>query len=234
MPPRITVLTGHYGSGKSEFAVNLALKEAKAGKHVALVDMDIVNPYFRSREKRQMLEEAGIRVIGNSLEQDQGIDLPAVSAEMYAPLQDERYRAIFDSGGNAAGARLLATFRSLLSPEETELLCVCNANRPETADAQGILRHIRSIESVSGLQISGLINNTHMMEHTTLQDILKGYRICTQVTELTGIPLRWTTVPLKNAETYQKEINHFPGEILPVTMYLREAWMNEGEHYGKS
>ncbi len=231
MNPRVTVLTGHYGSGKSEVTVNLAMQAVTQFSSVALIDLDVINPYFRSREKRILLEAAGIQVIANNLEIDTGIDIPAVSAQMFAPLQDAKFRTFVDSGGDAAGARLLGTTSNYLRNPDVEILCVCNASRPDTRTAQGVLRHIRSIESVSGLQITGLINNTHMLEHTEIQHILQGNQLCREVTELTGLPLRYTSVPQFLIEELKGSL---PGEILPIAMFLRESWMYEGEGYGKS
>ncbi len=106
---RIRIITGNYGTGKTEFSVNYALKLAEQGKKVALVDLDVVNLYFRSREKQEMMEKAGIRVISSSIK-GKGADLPAVSAEVAAPLQDDSYHAILDVGGDSMGARVLARY----------------------------------------------------------------------------------------------------------------------------
>ena len=222
MTPRISVITGHYGSGKSEFSVNLALAEADAGRTVALVDLDVVNPYFRSREKRELLEQCDIRVIANSLKEDRGIDVPAVSPEVYAALQDSSYRAILDTGGDPLGARLLGRYRGYLSGEDSEVLCVCNVARPETQTAETIIDQIRGIEAASRLRITGLINNTHMLEHTTIEYVERGDQVCRRVSELLEIPVRYTAVLATLAPDLPGNI---AGKLLPITMHLREAWM---------
>lgn len=222
MTRRITVITGHYGSGKSEISVNLALLEAERCKQVALVDLDVVNPYFRSREKRQLLEEAGVRVIANSFGQDQGVDIPAVSPEVYSPLQNQGTRAILDTGGDPVGARLLGTYRHYLQTEDAEILCVCNVARPETQTAEAIVEQIRGIEAASRLRVTGLINNTHMLEHTTEAYVERGNDVCRRVSELIDIPIRYVAVLAAVAPDIPGSI---AGELIPIAMHLREAWM---------
>lgn len=222
MNTRITVITGHYGSGKSEISVNLALSEAERCKHIALVDLDVVNPYFRSREKRELLEGVGVRVIANSFGRDQGVDIPAVSPEVYAPLQNPETRAILDTGGDPVGARLLGTYRHYLQGEDTEILCVCNVARPETQTAGAIVDQIRGIEKASRLRVTGLINNTHMLEHTTREYVERGDEVCRRVSELLDIPIRYVAV----LATVAPDIpGYVSGELIPIAMHLREAWM---------
>ena len=218
---RITILTGHYGSGKSEFSINFALRADS--DDLALIDVDIVNPYFRSRERRALLEEHGIRVIGNSLRQDTGIDIPAISSEINAPLQSDKTKAVIDAGGDPAGARLLGRFRRLMPPENTDVFCVVNGSRPESATADRVVDMIRGIEEASGLEITGLVNNTHMLEHTQVSHIESGDALCKEVSSRTGIPIRYVGVfrPLVGDVP-----NHIEGEIIPISMYLREAWMS--------
>jgi hypothetical protein len=222
MTPRISVITGHYGSGKSEFSVNLALSEAAKTANVTIADLDVVNPYFRSREKRELLEGAGVRVIANSFGQDRGVDIPAVSAEIYAPLENKDSRAILDTGGDPVGARLLGTYRHYLQGEDTEVLCVCNVARPETHDPATIVDQIRGIEAASRLRVAGLINNTHMLEHTTLEHIKRGNDVCNRVSDLLAIPVRYVAVLAALAPDIP---DYVTGEVLPIAMHLREAWM---------
>ena len=107
---RIRVIVGHYGSGKTEFSVNYVLKLAEQGKKTALVDLDIANPYFRSRERRQLLEGKGIQVFSNAFGYDITADLPAITARIKAPLEDESFQTVVDAGGNDSGARILNQF----------------------------------------------------------------------------------------------------------------------------
>ena len=220
---RITILTGHYGSGKSEFAINLALRADADSRELALVDLDIVNPYFRSRERRSLLEDHGIRVIGNALRQDTGIDIPAISGEINAPLENPQTLTIVDAGGDPAGARLLGRFRKLLDTGETEMLCVVNASRPETSTPEKLKEMIRGIEQTSGLSVRGLVNNTHMLEHTQISHIERGDALCKEVAGDLDIPIRYVGVFRPLVGDVPESID---GEIVPISMYLREAWMS--------
>lgn len=219
---RITIVTGHYGSGKSEFSISLALLLREHHEAVCLVDVDVVNPYFRSREQRALLEKQSIAVIANQLEVDRGVDLPALSPKMYAPLQDRTTFTVVDTGGDPVGARLLGSFRRMLDPFETEVLCVVNGSRPDTTDAHGVVTMIRGIEGASGLTVTGLVNNTHMLEHTDPEHLMHGERLCREVHQETGIPVKFTGVPAHLSESVPQEVQ---GEPVPIRMYLRETWM---------
>ena len=148
---RILVVTGHYGSGKTEFCVSLALRLAEKGfgpyGRLALVDLDIANPYFRSRERKQLLEAAGVRVYGNAYAHEITAELPALGADIRAPLEDADCRVIVDVGGNDSGALVLNQFMGYLGPEDALFLTVVNANRPETRDLEGALAHIEAIQN---------------------------------------------------------------------------------------
>lgn len=234
---RVTIVTGHYGSGKSEFSVNLALRyraELSSGGNghapaedtaneftVALADVDVVNPYFRSREQRALLESHGIRVVGNQLGIDSGVDLPSVSPEVYSLVRDKYVRLILDTGGDPVGARLLGTVRRLLDPFDSEVLCVVNGSRPETSDAERAIAMIRSIEAAAGLAVTGLVNNTHMLEHTGRDHILEGDRLCREIRERTEIPVRYVGVP----RWVELDNDEVAGRMIPIEMYLRESWM---------
>jgi hypothetical protein len=220
---RITIVTGHYGSGKSEFSINFILRKVDRDNDLALVDLDIVNPYFRSRERRALLEEHGIRVIANTFRQDVGVDIPAISSEINAPLQNENTQAIIDAGGDPAGARLLGRFRRIMPKDDTDVFCVVNGSRPETADADAVKQQIEGIQESSGLEITGLINNTHMLEHTQISHIRKGDELCKEVSSELDIPIRYVGVFRPLVGDVPENID---GEIVPISMYLREAWMS--------
>ena len=150
-PHRLTLVTGHYGTGKTEFSVNLALALAEAGERAALADLDIVNPYFRSRERRELLEAAGVRLIAAS-QALADADVPALPAELHAVLEDRSVRGVLDVGGDPSGARVLARYRPRILKEDYQLLCIVNAARPEVRTAERSAEYLRAIEAVAGLR----------------------------------------------------------------------------------
>ena len=139
---RIRIITGHYGSGKSELSVNMVTELKKQYDKVAIVDLDIANPYFRSRERQDMMEDMGIEVFHNSFGYDITQDLPALSAAIKKPLENKDYHTIVDAGGDDSGARVLNQFRKYFLADDCEMIFVINANRPETATVSGCLHHL--------------------------------------------------------------------------------------------
>lgn len=216
----LKIVTGHYGSGKTEFAVSLAMKMAREGKKVALADLDIVNPYFRSRERAQEMEAQGIRVISSSLGHNTTLDLPAVSAEIRGPIQDLSYNVILDVGGDSVGARVLVNFIDDIKKRDYEMYLTINAYRPDTKTADDVIRHIDAIEFVSKLKITGLINNTHLLRETTAEDVLTGYELTKAVSDKTGLPIKYISAIPSALEGLS-----FEEETLKIGMYMRDAWM---------
>lgn len=219
---RIRVIIGHYGSGKTEFSVNYAIKLAESGKKVALADLDIVNPYFRSREKTEMLESKGIKVIGSSLNINVGADLPAMAAGILAPLQDESYEVVLDVGGDAVGARALVRYHNYFKEGSYDMFCVLNAYRQGTQNVEGAIEHIRGIEEASRTKITGLINNTHLLRDTTVENVLEGQELAKGVSEKLNLPIKYVSTLEKVARLLPEETD---GEIFPIKMYMREDWM---------
>lgn len=227
---RITAIAGHYGSGKTEFSVNLALDLKKEKDKVAILDMDIANPYFRSRERQKMMEAEGINVIFNTYGFDITEDLPAITAALRGPLENEEFTAVVDVGGNDSGARVLKQFEKYFRRDDCELLCVLNANRPETDTVEGMLEHLHSIEIETGLKFHGIINNTHLLRETTANDIIKGYKLCREVSDKLGIPIVWNTCHEKLVNDLNDLITRDGIEglenIYPIKLYMRPTWLD--------
>lgn len=224
---RTRVIVGHYGSGKTEFSVNYALKLAEQGKRNALADLDIANPYFRSRERQQMLEKRGIKVYSNTFGYDITADLPAITASIKSPLEDASFQTIIDAGGDDSGARILIQFDKYLQGDDYDLLCVVNANRPETASVQGALDHIYRIEKETNLKITGLVNNTHLLMETKAEDVIKGYRLCMKLTEKRNIPLKYNCCTERLLEDLKAKTKGFQDFIIfPMRLYMRERWLD--------
>jgi len=219
---RIRIIIGHYGSGKTEFSLNYALKLNELGKKVAIADLDVVNLYFRSREKASLLEEKGIKIIGASIKGN-ALDLPAISGEVLTPLQDKSYDTILDVGGDPAGARALGRYHEYFVEGQYDMFFVLNVNRPETGTVQKALEFIRQIEDTSRAKVTGIINNTHLLKSTTIEDVLKGYELSLELSELTSIPLKYNVVLEELAPLLP---NNLVGELFPIKLYMREEWMN--------
>ena len=218
---RIRIIIGHYGSGKSEFSVNYAMKLAKQGKKVALADIDIVNMYFRSREKREQLEDMGIRVIGSGIDTP-SIEVPSISAEVYTPLQDESYDMVLDVGGDPVGARALGRYVDYFKDGNYDCFFVINANRPETQTVEKVIEYIGKIQDVSRVKVTGLVNNTHLLKETSAEDILRGQKLALEVEKETGIELKYISVLENVIPDLPKDLK---GEIFPIDLTMREEWM---------
>ncbi len=219
---RIRIIIGHYGSGKTEFSINYAIKLSELGKKVAIADLDVVNLYFRSREKASLLEEKGIKVIGASIKGN-ALDLPAISGGVLGPLQDRTYETILDVGGDPAGARALGRYHEYFIEGTYDMFFVLNANRPETATVQAALEFIRKIEDTSRAKITGIVNNTNLLMSTSVEDVIRGYNLSLELSELTGIPLKYNVVLSEIASLLP---NDLIGEIFPIELYMRQEWMN--------
>lgn len=216
---RIQIITGHYGSGKTEYAVNLALHLAQERENVALADLDIVNPYFRSYEQAKRLEDAGIRVIVTSCG---GIaDIPAINPEVMSVFQQEKWTGVLDIGGDPIGARVLARFAPQLKTSDFDLLFVLNANRPETKDVESALQYMQGIEAECRQKVTGIVNNTHLCGETTAEEILKGARLAQELSERTSLPVIHHAVQRKFVEQVQDKLSE---PVLPMNIYMKKPW----------
>lgn len=219
---RIRIITGHYGSGKSEVAVNYVVQLRKETEDkVALADLDVVNVYFRSRERKEEMKAMGIHPIDSSVDAP-SLDLPAVSAEVTTPMNDKSYQYVIDLGGDKVGARVIARFRGSIPDDEYDLFFVVNANRERTQTAEEVMEYIDEIEAASQLKVTGLINNTHMLKATTVEDVLKGQEVSREVSKARNIPIKYVACLREVANQLPDGLE---GEILPIDLYMRDNWM---------
>ena len=219
---RIRIIIGHYGSGKSEFAMNYVIKlRNEVNCKIALSDLDVVNVYFRTREKKNFLKSLNILPIYSSIDAPT-LDLPAISAEIATPINDKSYNYIMDVGGDNVGAKVIGRFNHLIEEGDYDMFCVVNGNREQTQTANQVLEHMRSIEQASGLKITGLVNNTHLIRSTTVEDILKGQELVREVSKVSNIPIKYVTCLEDIVDEVPKDLE---GEIFPINLYMREDWM---------
>lgn len=225
---RITVVVGHYGSGKTEFSVNAALFLNQQGKKTALVDLDIANPYFRSREQKELLEKNGVAIFGNAYGHEITAEIPAITAAARGPLEDAACRVVVDAGGDDSGARILNQFRKYFTGDDCEILCIINRNREETSDLAGARDHIRRIEAEINLPVTGIINNTHMLRLTTPEDLIEGFLLCQQISEATGIPIQATCCEKQLCDQVMAlaEERKLSMELFPIELYMRPSWLD--------
>ena len=191
---RITLLSGHYGSGKTNIAVNLAFELKKFRDNVAIADIDIVNPYFRTEDSRRELEEVGIRLIVSPFA-NSNVDLPALPQEVYAIVHDQRIQAVIDVGGDDRGALALGRWRdAILEEDNYEMLFVVNRFRPLTKDVDSTLEIMREIEIASKMPFTAVVNNSNLGNETTADDVLASQAYAQEICARTGLPLKMTTV----------------------------------------
>ena len=219
---RIRLFIGHYGSGKSEVSINYVtkLREQVEGE-VALADLDVVNVYFRSREKKDIMKDLGITPIDSSINTTT-LDLPAVSAEIMRPLNDKSVNYVIDVGGDNVGGKVVGRFANQFYSNDYDMFYVVNANREKTQTAKEVLQYIDAIEATSKLKVTGLINNTHMLKETTVEDVLKGQYVAREVSKIRNIPIKYISCLESIVDKLPKDLE---GDILPMKLYLREEWM---------
>ena len=220
---RLSIITGHYGTGKTELSVNLALSLASGGERVILADLDIVNPYFRSRERRQLLEESGVRLIATS-QACTAADVPSIPAELLAVLEDRTARGVLDTGGDPGGARVLARFQPKIVGEDYQLIYVLNANRPEVREPEAAVSCLRAIENTTGLICSALANNTHLCGETTESEIRKGAALAVEVSRRTGIPVLCHTAE----ERFVPSLAGLGAPVFPIAVQMKKPWEQTG------
>jgi hypothetical protein len=225
---RSILLVGDYGSGKSEVAVNLALRlaaemaESGDPRRAAIADLDLVNPYFRCREARAPLEEAGIRVVMPG-DGHQFADLPILLPQVKGLLQDEQTRSILDVGGDEVGARVLASLASFVVPSRTDFWFVLNRSRPFNDTLEGCERTISRVEAAAGMRVTGLVSNTHLMDETTSEMVLEGLRLAEEVAAARGVPVVLVTAMEPIAEKLPRELIAHP--LLPLRRLLVPPWL---------
>ncbi|MDR3257761.1 MAG: hypothetical protein LBT17_03085 [Mycoplasmataceae bacterium] len=205
----IYFIVGYFGSGKSEFCVNFAIQK----NFDYLCDLDVINPYFRSRQTIDILTQHQIKVVSSIEPEARYLDMPLLSEEIFELYKNNR-KVIYDLGGSTAGAKLIKQFEEY-EKQPYALLFIINVFRPETNNVQKIVTEMQNIEESSGLKITGLINNSNLLSQTTEADLISGQSIIQEVVKITKVPLLYTSY-IKDLKTHQK----FDGEAIILNKYL--------------
>ena len=211
---RVTVFVGHYGSGKTNVAVSYAKYLNSLGKRVTIADMDIVNPYFRTKDSQGELKRLGIELISSEFA-NSNVDLPALPSELYgAVARSERY-AVLDIGGDDRGAYALGRFAPYIKKEnDYEVLFVANMYRPLTKTPEEALEVMREIEAAGGLSVTAIVNNSNLGEMTDAETVTSSERYAERLSELSGLPIKFTAVKKELSELLGGEENgFFPMEL---------------------
>ena len=211
---RLTLFAGHYGSGKTNLAVNYALLLAKEGKKVCIADLDIVNPYFRTKDSAAVLDKAGIDLISPQFA-NSNVDLPALPAESYRLVQDLSTYGIMDIGGDDRGAYALGRYvPSILEEGNYRMAFVANCYRPLTRTPEDALEVMREIEAACGLKFTCIINNSNLGTETTPQTVLDSIPYIQRLSTLSGLPTWLHTATIEVA----KGLEGMPEPVLPLKL----------------
>lgn len=215
---RVTIFCGHYGSGKTNIAVNYAMSLKKAGHPVRIADLDIVNPYFRTKDSEKELKLAGIELISSEFA-NSNVDLPALPAQIYTLVRQADAYAVMDVGGDDRGAYALGRYTPYILEENNyDMLYVVNFHRPLTRIAEEAINIMREIEYASGIKFTAIVNNTNLGIESSTDDIIKYQKEAEKLSALTGLPIKMTSVTAYLAD--DKELKSIDN-IYPLNLQKR-------------
>ena len=217
---RVTLVAGHYGSGKTNVAVNYALWLRERHDKVAIADLDVVNPYFRTKDSADVLTEHGIKLISSPYA-NTNVDVPALPAEAYTILDNPDLTAVIDVGGDDRGALALGRYVPSIREEGNyEMLLVINRYRPLTQTGADAVTVMREIEAAAGLPFTGIVHNSNLGEETTAQDVLDSVGYAEEISQRTGLPIRLTTVRRELLPQVEGKVQN----PFPMTIYVKQSW----------
>lgn len=225
---KMYVLIGNYGSGKTELALNFAFKAAERGERTELIDLDMVNTYFRLTERGRMAKMKEIRLVSPNFACS-GIETLSLPAEVSSAFAMDWDTVVFDVGGDSVGATALGRYHSdfmELEDGALEVLNVVNIRRPLAGTAEKIAHLQEDMQLHSRLKITGMINNTNLALATSEEELRAGYEIIREASKMTGIPVKYTSGKKKFLDTFLAE-GHDPqyiGEPLAIDTYMERDW----------
>ena len=211
---RVTLFAGHYGSGKTNIAVNYARMLARSGRPVVLADLDIVNPYFRAKDSEAELARDGVRLISSPYA-NSNVDIPAIPHEMYSVIDDKSRYAVLDIGGDDRGALALGRYApGILQEGDYEMLLVINCYRPLSRSVPDALEIMREIERAGGLRFTAIVNNSNLGPETTPQAVLDSVPYAEAIAGESGLPIRMTTVDHRLLPELEGKLSNLLGLVL--------------------
>ncbi|MDP4108535.1 MAG: hypothetical protein Q8878_00775 [Bacillota bacterium] len=216
---RIVILAGHYGSGKTGLALNLAVSRKTADNEVIIADLDIVNPYFRTKDSEEILRQNGIRLI-SSIYANSNLEAFVVPSEIRSVFAKKDAKVVMDVGGDDAGAVALGQFNGLFCSDDYEMLFVVNRYRYLTQTPAEAVRVMREIEAASRLSFSGIVNNSNLGAETTEKTVLDSVSYAEEISALTGLPVKFTSV----REDLLAGLKGFISPLLGVKIYKKTIW----------
>jgi hypothetical protein len=217
----IVVVVGNYGSGKTEVSINLAVQRKRAGVDVRIADLDLVNPYFRTREAKGPLSEMGIEVVLPPDEYLQA-DLPILSPLVAGMIRRSAELTLLDVGGDDVGATVLATLEDAFKNRPMRVLQVVNPLRPFTESIEGCLKVREEIEQAAKLAVDGIIGNANLIDETSADDIYDGHEFVKRLSEQSGLALEFITVARKLLPSV--DVRRFSCPVLPIERQLVPPW----------
>jgi len=218
---RIKIFVGGFGSGKTEIAINYSINCRKSHAKVAIVDLDIVNPYFRTREAKNTLSLKGIKVISPEGEMAYA-DLPLISPEIKGLIQNSNYHLILDVGGDDVGTVVLGNFNYFIKDLDYEMLLVVNSYRPFTQTVPQIKQMVQEIENTSRLKINGIVSNPNLSNQTDEETIKKGHILIKQASQKLNLPIKFICIDKRFSKKIKKE--NFEESIFYIERFMHLPW----------
>ena len=217
---RITLFAGHYGSGKTNIAVNYALRLKENFENVSIADLDIVNPYFRTKDSTDMLADKGIHLISSEFA-NTNVDVPALPGEAYSILDNKDIHAVIDVGGDDRGALALGRYTpAILNENNYEMLFVINRFRPLTRTVESILEVMNEIEAAAGMKFTGIANNSNLGDETTAQDVIDSLAFAQEVAKAANLEIRMNVIKEDLFDDLRDKINN----LFPIKLYVKQSW----------
>ncbi|MDR2904105.1 MAG: hypothetical protein LBU77_06330 [Clostridiales bacterium] len=218
---RITIFAGHYGSGKTNLALNYAFLLKKAEKNVVICDLDIVNPYFRALDSKDDLDRAGIQLITSDFS-NSNAELPSMPANTQAIFDNPAVYAVVDLGGDDRGALALGRYRAAIQREPAyDMLLVANKYRPLSGNVPDLIEIKEEIEAAAGVRFTGIVNNSNLAEETTAEDVFKTETFIQALSAATGLPVKFTAI---NETLLDSGDARFKSGCFPVQIYKKSIW----------